>query len=117
MTKISKKTFKKATIGSGGILANIARRLSVSRGAITQYLNRNPEMVKYIEEEKQSLLDLAELQLIIKLKQGDFKAIKFFLMSKGKERGYIINKELNIYSQNKELSLKEKFEEFKKINN
>ncbi len=93
MTKLSKRKVKKAIIGSMGIKSIIAKKCNVTRAAITMFLKRkkNKDLLKAIEDERARLVDVAEAKLITKIKEGDFKAIKFFLATQGKERGYFNN--------------------------
>ena len=67
----------------------IATRLGVTRSAITHYLERYPALKKNVTEAEEAILDLAENKLQTKIDSGDMKAIKFFLETKGKRRGYV----------------------------
>src|SRR6056297_93961 len=94
MARITKGNFKKALKGSGGIYSHVARKLGVSRSAVTQYINKNPELRELIQEEEESINDLAESKLISKLNEGDNQMIKFRLTTKAKDRGYVERSEI-----------------------
>ncbi len=96
MTKLSKKKVRAAIPGSFGIRAIIAKKCDVDRGTITRYLQkeRNKNLVKEIEEERDKVLDVGEKKLIEAVDRGEFPAIKFLLSTKGKSRGYIEKQEI-----------------------
>lgn len=73
---------------TGGIVYDMAKELKTNTKVIYDYLIRHPELAiekKLIEE---AILDMAESKLIKKIKEGDLSAIKFYLYTKGKHRGY-----------------------------
>ena len=100
MAKINKKKFVKAMEGSGGILANIARKLNVSRSAVTQFVQNHEDIRDLLAQEDENINDLAEAKLITKLNEGDMQAIKFRLTTKGKYRGYVERQELEHIGDN-----------------
>jgi predicted transcriptional regulator len=95
MARINKKKFITAMVGSGGILANIARKLDVSRQAVSHFVQKNKDIQDLLAEEDEQINDLAEAKLITKLNEGDMQAIKFRLTTKAKHRGYIERSEIN----------------------
>lgn len=72
----------------------IAEKLKVERSTLTEYLQRHPDLLKFIEEAEEAILDLAENKLFTKIASGDQKAIKFFLERKAKKRGYAQKQEV-----------------------
>jgi predicted transcriptional regulator len=94
MARITKANFKKALKGSGGIYSHVARKLGVSRQAVSQYIQKNPELMELIQQEEESINDLAESKLITKLNEGDNQMIKFRLTTKAKDRGYVERQEI-----------------------
>jgi predicted transcriptional regulator len=89
VTKIKKEKFIRACIGSGGIQSVVAQNLGVDRSTVTYYLERNPEMREHLLTAEDAIIDLAENKLQNKINSGDMKALKFFLETKGKKRGYV----------------------------
>jgi hypothetical protein len=69
-----------------------ALRLGIKPAALYEAIKRNNKLRSLLESVKERseeyLLDLAESQLVAKIREGDFKAIKFFLETKGRKRGY-----------------------------
>lgn len=79
---------KKAIAGSGGIISTIAKRLRCDWHTADKYIKVH-ELQDEVEAEKESLLDFAESQLLINIKNGDTTSILFYLKTQGKKRGYI----------------------------
>lgn len=46
-------------------------------------------MARVIEDERNSLVDMAEIQLIKAVQEGNFKAVREVLRTLGKNRGYV----------------------------
>ena len=86
--KFTVNQFLKAINGSGGVKSDIAKRLKCARPTVNRYLKENEELYDAWESELESALDLGESSLLALVKAKDFNAIKFFLTTKGKERGY-----------------------------
>ena len=96
MAKLSKKKVKNAIKGSGGVLSVLAEKCEVSRSAITQFLQRkkNQDVKDLIEQEKERIIDLAENKLHGLINKEDFPAIRYYLNTKGKSRGYVERQEM-----------------------
>ena len=96
MAKLSKKKVKNAIKGSGGVLSVLAEKCDVSRSAITQFLQkkRNQDVKELIEQEKERIIDLAENKLHGLINKEDFQAIRYYLNTKGKSRGYVEKQEV-----------------------
>lgn len=92
--RITKKNFKDALIGTYGIQSSIAQKLGVSRSAITQFLNKYPDMKTLCEEEREKIIDIAENRLFKALNEGEQWAINKTLSTLGKRRGYVEKTEL-----------------------
>ena len=73
---------------SGGIKAEAARRLQCNRSMILYYMRRWPEVAEAFENARQDLLDLAESRLIARVERDEWPAVRFVLVTLGKERGY-----------------------------
>lgn len=100
--RIRPARFLKHVKDSGGILSIISKRLGFSRSGLQRWLNANPEMWKYVYEEREVVVDIAEAKLIKKLNADEDWAIKFVLgnTNRGKQRGYterdiVVNTEVN----------------------
>lgn len=97
MAKINQKTFKKALVGSGGNQSTIAKKLEVSRAAITKFLNKNPKIKELVEIEGEIVIDISEDNIdsrIVNQKNVEDSKWKLLHSKRGKERGYGIKQEL-----------------------
>jgi hypothetical protein len=73
---------------SRGIKTLVARSLGCSRNTVQSYINRYPELQVSFRETIDENLDMAESQLITALSSGQPWAIKFYLSTQGRDRGY-----------------------------
>ena len=67
---VTKEKFKKALVGTGGIMLNIANNVGVSRNAIYQFCNKYPEMMELRRLEEEKIIDIGEGSLFTKAKDG-----------------------------------------------
>jgi hypothetical protein len=88
MTKMTQDKFRKAVEGSGGIMTVIAKKLGVNRQYLYVWLDKNPKLRAYIDEEMDKLLDFAEVKLYEEINKDNLRAIIFFLSTRGRKRGY-----------------------------
>ena len=93
--KVTVGLFKKAAIGSGGILAQIAKKCQVERQTVYNFLAKHPELQSELDAAREATVDMAEAALITKVNEKDMGAIKFFLNTMGKKRGYIEAQEVH----------------------
>ena len=87
--KRSKKQILEAIPGSGGIRAEVMRRLGIKAySTLRAYLAKYPEAKEALENEEEKALDDAESKLIEAVNAGNLGAIMYFLNNKGRKRGY-----------------------------
>ena len=109
MTKITKKMFKDALNVSVGTKIDLSRRLNVSCSAISQYLERNPDMALLFDERRMSNVDKAEDVLFDQLGFFDEKNIsagerikqksaELILKALGKDKGWIEKQQIEHFS-------------------
>lgn len=79
---------------AGGMRAHAAKLLRCSPSTVTNYVERHPELEIVEDDIKNATLDLAESQLIRKIRAGEAWAICFYLKTQGKKRGYIERTEI-----------------------
>jgi len=94
MTRITRDNFEKAVINTGGVKSSIAKRLKVSRSAITKYCDRNPWTEEVLNEEIEAINDLAENKLFELIVDKDYKAIKLRLTTKARVEVMLKGKKL-----------------------
>lgn len=71
-----------------GRVYRAAARLRCSSTTVYRYIEKHPTVKAAKEEEDGKLLDLAEGKLETAINAGDPWAIKFYLRTKGRERGF-----------------------------
>lgn len=86
--KASIKKILKAIKGTGGLKTAIAAKLNVHLNTVLNYVNKYETVRQAIQEEQDKILDKAESNLFIRIKEGDEDTSKWFLARKGKQRGY-----------------------------
>ena len=86
---ITKKRVIAAIEGSAGIMSVIAKRAGCCPFTIRRKLNKWPELRDLIQQEKDTVLDFAESELIKIIINGEYTMIIFFFKTKGKNRGYV----------------------------
>ena len=82
------KQFIKVIPGTGGIISVIARKVGCDWRTAHKYCNEYPTVNAVLQAEKESVLDLAEAQVIEAIRNGDMSIVKFYLTTIGKNRGY-----------------------------
>lgn len=82
------KQFIDAIPGSAGIVTTIAKRVGCSWHTCKKYIETYPTIRDAYQDECESLTDYAESKLIEAIKAGDLAAVKYYLSTKGKNRGY-----------------------------
>lgn len=80
--------------GSAGIVSNVARRMVCDWHTARDYVEKWESTRQAFAGELEMVLDMAELKLISKVKRGTAWALKFYLATKGKGRGYTKRQEL-----------------------
>ena len=96
MTKITKEKFAKALSGTGGIMMKIAENLGCSRQAVFYFCQKYADIEQARLDEEEKILDIGENSLFAKAKAGEPWAVKMLLSTKGKKRGYVEKKELQV---------------------
>jgi hypothetical protein len=73
---------------AAGIYSGAAQMLGCAPNTIANYVDRSPKLQKLVREIQEQHLDLAETKLLTHLRDGNLKAVIFYLKTKGKVRGY-----------------------------
>ena len=93
--KYTAKQIIQAIEKTGGIKDKIARNLGCHRNTVDNYIKRYSTVATAYKAEKEKVLDLAEAQLMGKLDEGFWPAIRYYLSTQGKDRGYIQRQEID----------------------
>ena len=81
--------FIDAIPGSAGIITTIARRVGCAWHTAKKYIEKYATAKRAYEDECESILDLAEVEAIKLIKERDSSMIRWYLSTKGKNRGYV----------------------------
>lgn len=103
------ETIKKKEAKSKENLLNILEKnlgkvtISCKKARISSrtYYNymKDESFAEKVREINDQNLDFAELALLKQVNKGDTNAIKFYLSTQGKDRGYVIKKEVEAYGK------------------
>jgi hypothetical protein len=82
-----------ALVKSAGVLSGAARILAAAYGScdrctVANYIERYPRLLQVVDETTEAVIDLAEHKLISAIDKDHDWAIRFYLETKGKSRGY-----------------------------
>jgi len=87
--RFAKSTIKQALETARGNVTLCAEVLGVTRQTVYSYMKRYPDLVAVREDATNYVLDIAEAHIEKMVISGDMDAIKFYLRTKGRVRGYM----------------------------
>lgn len=115
MVKVTKKKFREAVKGTGGIMISIAKNLGVSRVTVYDFCNKNPDMMKLRRDEEEKIIDIAENSLFSQARKQEQWAVKYLLQTKGKRRGYVEKSEIQMSGHIETFTKEEREAEIKRL--
>ena len=72
-----------------GLLNEVAKRLNVPRTTLVRYIDKHPQCVEALNAARETMGDIAEDELLEKVKAGDLRAIIYYLSTvHGQSRNY-----------------------------
>lgn len=78
-----------------GMKTIAAKELRIAYNTLVKYIGRSPVLQAVLSEERESMLDGAELKLYTKaVIEGDTASLIFLLKTQGKSRGYVERQEV-----------------------
>lgn len=80
--------FIEAIKNSAGIVTTIAQRVGCTWHTARRYIDTHPTVAKAYSDECETLTDVAEAKLFGQINKGEMWAVKYYLSTKGKDRGY-----------------------------
>ena len=87
--KYTAQQFINAIPGSGGIVTLISDRIGCSWNTARKYIDTHPSVRAAYNAECDKVLDAAESVILGKIKEKDEQTAKWYLIMKGRGRGYI----------------------------
>lgn len=79
---------EEAIRASGGIKTIAAHMLNISRSTLYRHLAKHPRLADVCDEVESELCDLAEAEIIKAIRAGDMPTVRWYLETKGRDRGY-----------------------------
>lgn len=76
-----------------GIIAPAAKHLGVARKTLYAWINQSKELQDALQDIREVQKDFAESKLLQNINSNDTGAIKFYLKTQGKDRGYVEKQE------------------------
>ena len=98
-----------------GIKAAAAQALGCSRQTVTNYIDRYPAVKEAYQEARDTSLDLAESKLIALVEREEWPAIRFMLITLGKDRGYTERTEIQTVDSDAEARRRQFLEDIAKV--
>lgn len=91
--KFTVAQFIEAIPGTLGIISAIAARVGCDWHTAKKYIEGYTTIKQAYTDEVERITDLAETELYKAIKGGDLSAVKYYLSTKGKSRGYVERQE------------------------
>lgn len=85
---VREKDLLKAIADSRGFYSVVAERLGVAWATVKKAIDESPAAKLAIKAEEEKTLDFVEGKAIARIKEDDGTMIRFYLATKGKQRGY-----------------------------
>lgn len=92
--KFRKEIVLEAIKGSAAIVTTVAKRLGCQWVTAKSYIDKWEETRRALQDEAETVLDMAESKLFESIKGGNTQDGKWLLSRKAKDRGYADNLEL-----------------------
>lgn len=94
MPRYTAAQFIKAIKGSAAIITTIKNRVGCDWYTAKKWIEEHPTVQRAYIAEAETVTDMAESNLFKAMKAGDLSALKFYLATKGKDRGYVQKSEI-----------------------
>ena len=96
--KLTKQKIIEAISKAHGVKKYLAERLGVSRMTVYRFFNQHPDLEQETQEYLDNITDQAEHYLIESVKAGNSWAVRYWLSTRGKNRGYSTRSEVTFNS-------------------
>jgi len=91
--KLTKQKIMEAIPKTHGVKKYLAEKLGVDRRTVYRYFEKYPDLEQETQEYLDSITDQAEHHLIEAVKAGNSWAVRYWLSTRGKHRGYTTKSE------------------------
>jgi hypothetical protein len=83
---ISKEKVKKSIAGSGGLFLEIAKKSGYSRFSVAELIKNDQELLALVASEEAEIDDIAENNIIKKIRKGDDSNSRWWLTRRRREK-------------------------------
>lgn len=97
-TEAAKEIFLEQLTKSRGIIATAAHLSGTNRRTVYRWMQEDVAFREQVEDTQALAVDRAEIALLRLIDDGDREAIKFYLRTKGKDRGYTYHDSMTLGS-------------------
>ena len=94
MDKVKKKLIKYLNEGKG-IISYACSKAGVSRQTFYNWKKDDPEFAVAVDEINETIIDVVESKLLTQINDNNLTAIIFYLKTKGRNRGYVEQADIN----------------------
>jgi hypothetical protein len=101
-TDIKKRLILEALEKTLGVVTSACKIADVGRSTFYEWLEKDPEFKKAVDDISDIALDFAESKLHEQIKEKNTAATIFYLKTKGKRRGYIEKTEQDVKIQSEQ---------------
>ena len=98
-TNILKRNLLEALEKSLGVVTSACKIVDCNRSTFYKYYNNDQDFRASVDELQNLTLDFAESQLHKQIKDGNTTATIFYLKTKGKKRGYVERREVEMTAE------------------
>lgn len=95
--------FIKAIPGTGGIITTIAKKVGCDWYTAKKFITQYATVQTAYQAERETVKDHVENALIIEAKEGESWAVKYYLSTQAKDRGYAERQEIDLTSDGESL--------------
>lgn len=72
-----------------GLISFAARKLGCHSNTVRNYIARHPTVAAAVYEAREAMKDVAEAKLVQSIHEGEAWAVKYYLSTQAKDRGYV----------------------------
>ncbi len=102
----TRKQVLQAIDDSGGIMSHIASKLGCAWHTAQKYVNKWESTRRAFQDEREKLIDVAEVECMKQIKAGDASMVRYVLSRLGKGRGYVEKQEIEVTVANVDAAIK-----------
>ena len=84
----AKARFLTVFISKANNISESCKAAAINRDTYYDWIKKDSEFKKAVADAKEALYDFAETALVKAMQDGNFQAIKFYLINKAKQRGW-----------------------------